>query len=113
MLISILCFGCKPIGVGDIAGTYVRNVGGVEDRIELRPDGTFQQSVLDANGNKWTVSGAWIIRSQVIELDNVYSTFDIEQNRPIIPPMRGGSLLLEIQHNSLARNETEPKWLRK
>jgi len=112
VLMLLLCWGCRPVGVSDVAGKYVRKSGDLEDKLELNTNGTFKQTVSSTNGVKWIKTGAWLLKKQIVQLDQSYSTFDFERKSSVVPPAEVFMQTLWIERGGLVKNELEPKWSR-
>jgi hypothetical protein len=112
-LVFISSTGCNFSAGKDLSGTYVRNVGGLVDTLVLNTNGSFLQTIAVTNGGNWTRNGTWILKSQVIEFDSFLSAFDFERKTAIVPPEVVALQSLWVEHGRLAKNEYEPKWVKK
>src|SRR6267378_5847438 len=103
MLMPLLTFycGCKPITSSDVSGTYSRQASGIVDTITLSNNGIFSQIVTYTNGGRWTKTGSWVLKQQVVQLDESYSAFDFERKTVVIPPQLVGSQTLWVEKRRL------------
>lgn len=61
---------------------------------------------------RWSTTGQWVLKEQVIQLDQSYDTFDFEHKSIKIPPELVALQTLWVEKRKLVRSEYEPIWIK-
>jgi hypothetical protein len=78
---------CSGPTQADIVGTYSRADDGVTETIEIRKDGSFEQTVHTGPGNHaWTLRSTWKKEPRGVTFSSFNKTYDSATMARVIPP---------------------------
>jgi len=69
-----------------LVGTYTRFDGPLVETVALESDGTFRQTVVYSDGQRFEVDDHWRLEHRQVQFARLYITRDLESSRVLYPP---------------------------
>ncbi len=85
----LICTGCERApSKGKVVGSYYGFLNGADERLVLKPDGTFTQKIRLPSGQQVTSAGTWRLEYKAVTLDDYVHFYDEAKNGALIKPTK-------------------------